>query len=176
MAWYEGAPILLGLLPAKLITASPPHVTRLEPRRITRRPALLPFWRVLRGPRTLGIGVAHGGRAGKDLSPGTDSGRRCFSPFSAWQLRRNHFFVAIGVARAGWICAKFCKHRRRAALHDNPPVARTPRNGLAVSPTASAPPPTPGKRITSLRVRFSVAAVDGGRSRTLRCEEREHFK
>src|SRR4029077_19489516 len=32
---------------------------------------------------------------------------------------------------------------------------------------ASAPAPTRGRRITSLRVRFSVAAVHGGRSRTL---------
>ena len=140
---------------------SPPYVTRLDPRGPTRRPALLPFRRVLRGPRTLGIGVAHGGRAGKDVPPGTDSGRRCFSPFSAWQLCRNHFAVAIGVAPAGWICAGFCRHRRRAALHDNPPMARSPRNGLTVSPTASAPAPTRGKRITSLRVRFSVAAVWG---------------
>src|SRR4029450_4507990 len=66
---------------------SPPYVTRSDPRGLTRRPPLLPFRRVLRGPRTLGIGVAHGGRAGKDVPPGTDSGRGWFSPFSGGQLR-----------------------------------------------------------------------------------------
>src|SRR5258708_38022838 len=46
-------------------------------------PALLPFGGVLRGPRALGVRVARGARAGKDVSARADSGRCCFPSFSA---------------------------------------------------------------------------------------------
>src|SRR5215470_18058523 len=126
---------------------SKPHVTRLDPRRLARGLVLLPFRSVLRGARTLGIGMARGTRAGEDVSAGADSGRCRFPPFSAWQLRRNHFAAAIGLAPSGRISGNLRRHRCRASPHIDPPVARGPRNGPAVSPTASSAAPTRLMRI-----------------------------
>ena len=151
--------ILLGFPPAETDSRfAAPHVTRLDPRRIARRPALLPFRRILRSSRTVGIGVARGARAGKDVSARADSGRCLFPPFSARELRRNHFAVAIGLAPSGRISGDLRRYRCHAASRSCPPMARSPRIGPAVFPTASPPGPTRRKRITSLRA-FSPARL-----------------
>ena len=134
-------------------------VTRLDPRRLARGLVLLPFPRLLRGARTLGIGVARGTRAGEDVSAGADSDRCRFPPFSAWQLRRNHFAAAIGLAPSGRISGNLRRHRCRASPHIDPPVARGPRNGPAVSPTASSAAPT-----RLMRIRRAMISRRGART------------
>ena len=136
----------------------PPHVTRLDAWRLTRRSALLSFRRFLRVPRTLGIGVARRARAGKDVSAGPDSDRCFFSPFSTRQLRRNHFSVAIGLAPSGRISGGLRWHRCRPATRGDPSMARGPRNGPAISPSACPSAPIGITLVTFLRARFSVSA------------------
>jgi len=143
-------------LAPKLNSFRPPHVTRLDPRRLMRRPALLPFRRVLRSPRTLGIGVAWGGRTGKGISSGAYSGRCFVPPFSARQLRRNHFAVTIGLEAPGWISGDLRRRRCLTAPCGAPSMARSPRKDSAVLPAARPQSPTDGKSVTFLRVCFSV--------------------
>jgi len=137
-------------------------VARLDPRRLARGHVLLPFRRVLRGARTLGIGVARGTRAGEDVSAGADSDRCRFPPFSAWQLRRNHFAAAIGLAPSGRISENLGRHRCRASPHIDPPVARGPRNGPAVPPTASSVAPTRLMRIRRAMISRCGARTQAG--------------
>ena len=136
----------------------PQNVTRLDAWRLIRRFALFPFRRILRGPRTLGIGMAGRARAGKDVTAGLHSDRCFFPPFSTRQLRRSHFAVAICLAAFGRISGGLCRHRYRSAARGDSPMARSPRNGPAIFPAAFPPATTSGKRATLLRTRFSVSA------------------
>src|SRR5712692_5984941 len=91
------------------------HVTRLDPGKLTRRAALLQFRRLLRSSRTLGVRVAHGARAGKNLSAGTDPGRSFIPPFSARQPRRNYFAAAISNAPSRHLPGRLRRSRGRTA-------------------------------------------------------------
>ena len=132
----------------------PPRVTRLDPGRLTRRPALLPFRRVLQSPRTLGVCVTRGARAGKDVSARADSDRCCFPSFSARQLRRNHFVAAICVAPSGRLPRSLCRSRGRPASSDNPPVARRPRNAVTLPPAAPSASANRQHRVIFLELRI----------------------
>ena len=138
---------------------TPPHVTRLDPRGVTRRPTLLPFRRVLRGARTLGIHVARGARAGQNLSARTDPGRSFVPPFSARQLRRNHFAAAISVAPPRRLPRSLCRSRGRPASSDDPPVARRPRNAVTLSPTAPSAAPNRHHGVIFFEPRFPIASM-----------------
>src|SRR6266446_555251 len=119
-----------------------------------RGPALPPFGRVLPGPRTLGIRVARGARAGKDVSARVDSGCCCFPPFSARQLRRNHFAAAISVAPSGRLPRSLCRSRGRPVSSDNPPVARRPRNAVTLPPAAPSASANRQHRVIFLELRI----------------------
>src|SRR6266446_6066271 len=121
-----------------------------------RGPALPPFGRVLPGPRTLGIRVARGARAGKDVSARVDSGCCCFPPFSARQLRRNHFAAAISVPPPRLLPKSLCWSRGRPASGDNPPVARRPRNAVTFLPAAPSAAPNRQHRVIFLELLYWI--------------------
>src|SRR5258708_12970019 len=132
----------------------PPHVTRLDPGGRRGGPGVVPMGRVGPGRRTLGIRVARGGRAGKDVSARADSDRRCFPPFSARQLRRSHFAAAISVAPSGRLPRSLCRSRGRPASSDNPPVAPRPRNAVTLPPAASSASANRQHRVIFLQLRL----------------------
>ena len=126
------------------------HVTRLDPGKFTRRPALLSFRSFLRSSRTLGISVAQGTRAGKDFLAGVDSGHCFFPSFSTWQLRGDCFATAVSFAPPGGISRDLCRRCGCAAARGDPLVARGPGSRSAVFPAALPTTPTDVRRTTFL--------------------------
>jgi hypothetical protein len=102
--------------------------------------------------------VARGARTRKDVSARADSDRCCFPPFSARQLRRNHFAAAISVAPSGRLPRSLCRSRGRPASSDDPPVARRPRNAITLSLAAPSAARNRQHRVIILELRFWIVS------------------
>src|SRR5207245_7825078 len=77
----------------------------------------------------------------------SDSGCCCFPPFSARQLRRNHFAAAIGLAPPRRLPRSLWRSRDYSASSDDPPVARRPRNAVTLPPAVPAGTPNRQHRV-----------------------------
>jgi hypothetical protein len=116
--------------------------------RTARRPAPLPFRRVLRSARTLGIGLAHCAGPGEDFPAGSDSGRSLFPPFLPRQSPGKHFPAAVSVAPPGHVSGIVCWCRAHPASRVHSLVARGTRTATTFFPSPSSTAPT--GRMTSV--------------------------